>query len=133
MSPAEYIQGIVTMEYSVNLEDIFKQTRKYEIVRARFAYWWLLKNARGWSYIQIARHAERDHTTVMHGIKKYAYCGWSERFNLADIKQRLVEIDKMRLGLFTPVDNMGLSASEFLISERLEGEVEKIDTHSIAG
>lgn len=48
---------------------LVSQDRHISIVKARFGAMWVLRQL-GLSYPEIGRVLERDHTSVMHGVKK---------------------------------------------------------------
>lgn len=59
---------IVSEKYNVTDTDIRGKSREKELIRPRFIVFTLLKKL-GLSYSEIGRYMNRDHTTVMYGIK----------------------------------------------------------------
>lgn len=58
--------------YGVSRAEIMGFSRLPRIIRARHAAYWVAKNAnKTWSYPEVGRRlGNKDHTTIMHGIKK---------------------------------------------------------------
>lgn len=55
--------------FSVSADDITGPGRSHDIVDARHVAAWLLRES-GWSFPQIGEAMGKDHTTVMHGVKR---------------------------------------------------------------
>lgn len=58
--------------YGTTVDEIFGRRRFPEVVEARFHVWSVLNRQHGYSTARIGRIWGRDHTTVMHGLKKVA-------------------------------------------------------------
>lgn len=57
----------------VELEDVLGSRRESgPVMNARHAMGWLLRERYGLSYPHMGRVLRRDHTTVMHSVKKFA-------------------------------------------------------------
>ena len=54
---------------NVTWENLYKPTRKREVVYARYCMFWYLVR-RGWSTPRAGRRYNRDHTTVLNAIKQ---------------------------------------------------------------
>lgn len=50
--------------------DVSKRTRKREVVEARYMFYELCRNKR-MSLAQIGRFVNKDHATILHGIKRF--------------------------------------------------------------
>ncbi len=60
-----------TAEYfGLGREDLISKSRSRPLTTARHVAMYLLRELTGLSLIRIGEHFERDHTTVLHGIKK---------------------------------------------------------------
>jgi chromosomal replication initiation ATPase DnaA len=60
----------IAFDLGESVQDITSYTRIPEIVSARWAVWSACHEA-GFSYSAIARHFQRDHVTIMHGVKSH--------------------------------------------------------------
>jgi chromosomal replication initiation ATPase DnaA len=58
--------------FKVHPRDLISTYRFNFIVRARFAMYLALRQ-RGWSYPKIGRLLKRDHSSVVHGVKRAQY------------------------------------------------------------
>lgn len=67
---SEAIIREVAMTYGVPPKLLISNHRGEDAVRARHIVMWRLRNQLGFSYPKIGRILSRDHTTVMHGVKK---------------------------------------------------------------
>jgi chromosomal replication initiator protein len=61
---------VVAEEGGIAVSDIINKGRKTEFVRARYVAMFLLKEYYGLSASEIARKLNRDHTSVLHGLKQ---------------------------------------------------------------
>lgn len=69
--PAKRIIGLCAKEFGVHIDELSGHRRPRNLTRARFAAWDLLRRHTGLSYPQIGqRFGGRDHTTVLHGVRK---------------------------------------------------------------
>ncbi len=84
-----------TAEYfRITVEHLLSSNRHQELVEARWIAMYLLRKLKHFSYPEIARRMDgRDHTTVLHGIRRVAafVCAGDERFiePIAEIERRL--------------------------------------------
>ena len=53
----------------LTVEDMMGKSRKAEVVMARQVWWWYIRD-RGCGYSEIGRLSGRDHSTVIHGVKR---------------------------------------------------------------
>jgi chromosomal replication initiation ATPase DnaA len=60
----------VCVEYGVTLEQLASVHKWTEIVRPRQELMWRLRVKHGWMYKQIGLLLKRDHSTVIHAVKK---------------------------------------------------------------
>jgi len=69
--PVKKIQRVVARHYNVSREDILSQRRTAVVVRPRQVAMYLAKTMTLHSYPEIGRRfAGRDHTTVLHAVRK---------------------------------------------------------------
>lgn len=62
---------VVSEEMGIGVIDIMSPRRSAPVVRARHIYYYVAKLCTSKSLVQIGKHcADRDHTTVLHGIRK---------------------------------------------------------------
>lgn len=79
MSP---VVRAVALECGLDVDDLIGPSRAAEIVRARQKAMWLCHRA-GKKKTTIGRFFNRDHTTVLHGIRRH-----EERLNAASAEMR---------------------------------------------
>lgn len=58
-------------ENMLNEGELFLKTRNKRLVRLRWEFFYQMKNELGYSFSDIGRIFNLDHTTVMHGYKSY--------------------------------------------------------------
>lgn len=58
--------------FGVTPKDLMGMGRANEVIQARFALCAALR-MRGWSYPRIGAFMRRDHTTIMHAVKRAEY------------------------------------------------------------
>lgn len=68
---AKLIVAGVARKHLVSVKDVFGPSRYKEHVAARHEAFWEIKAQLLWSLPQIGRFFRRDHTTVLHGIRKH--------------------------------------------------------------
>lgn len=69
------IQDAVRHYYGVSLEEQLSKTRRRAIAFPRMVAMYLVRNRLGLSFPEIGAHfGGRDHTTVMHAVRKIARC-----------------------------------------------------------
>ena len=56
--------------FGLETDDLVSKSRSRPLTTARHVAMYLLRELTGLSLIKIGEHFERDHTTVLHGIKK---------------------------------------------------------------
>ncbi len=61
----------VALKYCATFDEVMSRSRTSRVTRARHAVWFTLYDM-GWSYPDIGDVFERDHTTVMSGVKAFA-------------------------------------------------------------
>lgn len=69
-STPERIALNVTKWHGVGIKDLRGPSRIPHIVAARHDWWSRLYES-GLSYSEIARRCNRDHTSIMHGVRKH--------------------------------------------------------------
>lgn len=57
--------------YRVKADEVMSHSRRDRAVKARQAVMWMLRYFRGWSYMEIGRLMNRDHSTVVYGIGRH--------------------------------------------------------------
>jgi chromosomal replication initiation ATPase DnaA len=62
------IQTLVCDLFNVTWHELISTTRKREVIRGRFAYWYLCFKHLKKSKSELAREFGKDHTSVIHGI-----------------------------------------------------------------
>lgn len=67
MIPEDLISRIAAA-YEISIEDIHGRSHRPEIVRARHAAMYLIREHTELSYPQIGRLFNRHHTSVLHGV-----------------------------------------------------------------
>lgn len=75
ISPRQKRQTIIdeaAARYGVNPADIIGRKRGEELATARFEVYTRMRNEMNLSYPQIGRSLKRDHTTIIHGVKRFA-------------------------------------------------------------
>ena len=68
---AESIKLLIEQE--MEIENIFKNTRRREYVDARRILFYILRNNFLLTYFEIGRISKRDHATIIHAIKDFDY------------------------------------------------------------
>ena len=67
----EYILSVVAKYYDITVEDICSEKRNAEIALPRQVAMYMCSNITHTKYVDIAKILhKKDHTTVLHGIKK---------------------------------------------------------------
>lgn len=64
------IQTLVCNEFNVSWPELIAHSRVSHLVDARHAYWWLSYVWLKSNYSQIGRDFDKDHTSVMHGVRR---------------------------------------------------------------
>lgn len=69
--PAKRIIRLCAEEFGFHVDQLSSSRQHRQLAYARFAAWDLLRRHTGLSYPEIGRRfGDRDHTTVMHGVRK---------------------------------------------------------------
>lgn len=76
MAASEYerigeIVGKICKDYDVDLLDLLGRSRKKAFVLARHKAMFEVRKQLGFSTLRIGRIFDRDHTTVVHALKKF--------------------------------------------------------------
>lgn len=67
----ETIRNLICVEFDVNWDEVCSKSRKYHLVEARHAYFFLAYRFLKKTLAKIGEDCGgRDHTTIVHGIKK---------------------------------------------------------------
>ena len=64
------ITAVVSEESGLSVSEIMGRNKEHHTCVARFTVWSLAKRYTNLSLTTIAGHFKRDHTTVMHGLKR---------------------------------------------------------------
>ena len=64
------IEILISSVSGVSLENLYSHIRRKEYADARAAVWFIAREYLDYSYNSIARHYQRDHTTIIAGVKK---------------------------------------------------------------
>lgn len=67
-----FILDLVCMKHGVGRRDILGPSHYYTICRVRYEFAWLLKFNMGLSLTRIGQILNRDHTTILHGLRQHA-------------------------------------------------------------
>jgi len=94
--PYEYIIGTVSLYYDIPVETMKKKTRKQEVVFARQLSFYLGKQYTKLSLYSLGKFFDKDHATVLHGIKMIENFMFSDRTIRLEI-QELNKIIKEKL------------------------------------
>jgi chromosomal replication initiation ATPase DnaA len=57
--------------YDIPVSTLVSHRRDREITKLRWRVYWIGRTELGLSYTQVATLFRRDHTTILHGIRKY--------------------------------------------------------------
>jgi chromosomal replication initiation ATPase DnaA len=96
------ILQIVAENCGVSVDDIISETRKKEVVDARHIYFASVKLKYRVSLKSIGETVgNRDHTTVIHGIRKF-----KERYETEELYQKLSDSIFERLGIRCFTNNL---------------------------
>jgi len=63
----------VLIEQEMEIDSIFKKTRRREYVDSRRILFYILRNNFLLTYFEIGRISKRDHATIIHAIKDFDY------------------------------------------------------------
>ena len=61
----------MAVRYGTTVDEIFSRRRFPEVVEARSHVWSILYRQHGYTMARIGRIWGRDHSTVLHGIRKF--------------------------------------------------------------
>lgn len=64
------IEEAICRASNVKINDIRGRSRAHELVAVRQAVWYVAHEYLGYRYSALARIYDRDHTTIIHGVKK---------------------------------------------------------------
>lgn len=67
-----FILDLVCLKHGMGRKDILGPSHYYEICRVRYEFAWLLKFNMGLSLTRIGQILNRDHTTILHGLRQHA-------------------------------------------------------------
>lgn len=65
---------LVSGRRGVTFEEIFSQSRRKRIAHARFEVWHLMRKS-GFSLTEIGEVFDRDHTSILHGLRRVEELG----------------------------------------------------------
>jgi hypothetical protein len=78
---AREIAKAVADQWKIPVEDLFKKTRRRNVVGARHQLINVLRSQKKWSLIRIGEFLGRHHTTVLHAVRKHAAVKqWKDAF-----------------------------------------------------
>ncbi len=86
------IMDVVGSRYEVTGEMILSRSREQPVARARQVAMAVARDMTGLTLMEIARHFDRNHTTVMHAIQA------TDGMVTADIQQEVLEVCRERVG-----------------------------------
>ena len=61
----------VCRTHHVTRDEITGRSRSRSVSFARQDLWWRLREAHGYSYVELGRLFARNHTTVLHGTRRW--------------------------------------------------------------
>lgn len=64
------LENAIARAANVSIEAINGKSRQREVVDARHAIWYIAHDHMGMAYTTLARLYNRDHTTIMSGVKR---------------------------------------------------------------
>jgi hypothetical protein len=64
------ILNVLMKDQSISLEMIHGHTREARVVKIRHYAFYLIRNLLDWSLVKIATYFQRDHTSILHALKK---------------------------------------------------------------
>lgn len=64
------IEQAISKASRVSIEDIRGSKRDKEMAEARQAIWYVGHDYLGYSYAELGRYYQKDHTTIIHGVAK---------------------------------------------------------------
>lgn len=64
------LERLVAIECNITVEMMRERSRMQEILFARFILWYLAKQKLGYTAARIGRMTERDHTTIINGVRR---------------------------------------------------------------
>lgn len=109
MRPIARIIAEVSSTYLVSADDLVSDRRDEPVAWARHVAMWLARELTSFSYPNIAKVFNRDHTTVIHAVRRV----YRMREVDAGIKDETDELHKTLINLVTPPSNqpmvMGLA------------------------
>lgn len=86
----EFVAVEVATFWQVSLAGIMGTSRKRHFSLPRQCCWWVIREVSGAKYADIARHFNRDHTTVIHGVN------WFHQRMIDDAKTKEWGIECMK-------------------------------------
>jgi hypothetical protein len=94
-SHIEKIKTLVEQEYGYSVDD---KTRKRQVVEARAMFYYILKNFSNLTLAAIARTVNKNHATVLHGLRNFEV--WREQnkyleFAFKNIVYKLDALDEI--------------------------------------
>lgn len=72
VSYARKVVEEVSEKRGVSIDDMMSIRRNINFVMARYEVYWRLRHETRWSMPQIGRFLNRDHTTILNGLRVYA-------------------------------------------------------------
>ena len=67
----DYVARVVCWFHGISLEELFAKKRDKRMAHIRFAVYYWAKQLTPRSFPEIGRILNRDHTSVLHGVKNY--------------------------------------------------------------
>ncbi len=66
------LEEVVAHECAVTIDGMRSRRRNHELVAARFVLWYLTVEKLNYTYSRVARFMDRDHTTIISGVRRAA-------------------------------------------------------------
>lgn len=98
------VEEAIMRAANVTLEQIRSPIRDKQYVEARQAVWYICHEHLGFSYPELAKVYQRDHTTILSGVRKMRNGDVGKRV-LEQLQKTRPEIFEERKGTARTVDN----------------------------
>jgi hypothetical protein len=109
--------------HGVSPQDVLRRLRRRYVANARQHIWFRIRYELGWSYSDIGRRFDRDHTTIMWGVARHAHRLIQERVYESG---RSVVVKPARPPVVKPVRRLARYAGY----DRSEVQVLKLAVHA---
>lgn len=91
--------NLLLSEYGIHEKHIRSRSRKFEFVRCRSLWFYLMRRYTNCSLSEIGKMLGRDHSTVVHSIKKID----DEKQMYAECRERYIELEMKLQDIFADI------------------------------